>query len=132
MYRMLNSLVEQLVISDPAGRNRIVGRVGFDIDMGGAIPKTIKEVFNQCMMKREWSPCKGVNIRSAKPIFPVYKGTTRDEEVHLTFPAPLTLNVTDFLVIRKIDITLVEMYVAVDLSYAKLIIDLWPDVRIKL
>lgn len=123
------AMIAQLAEQDPEN-NGI--KTGIDIDMSGVIPDKLKEVVSKLLLEREWSPVNGVTIESDKPICPKYLGTTLEEEAHFEFPAPVRMKVSDKFILRRIEISVKEIYVACDLEYVKLVIAFWPDVKIKL
>lgn len=123
-------IVAELARTDPRGKNGI--KTGIDIDMQGAVPQPVKQIVSDCLTRRVWEPIEGVRVSSAKPICPVYQGLTRQGMAHFKFPADLSLNVSNILVLRHMSVTMTDFWLAADLSKAKLTLKLWPDITIKL
>jgi hypothetical protein len=124
------SVVNKLVEVDPRQGNAL--KTGFEIDISGTIPQSLKSILYDCLMARKWTPVKGLTLSSTKPVFPVYQGVTRSGWIHFKFPADLILNVSEILIVRHIDVRMTDLYIQKDLSRAKLAIALWPDIEIKL
>ncbi len=125
-----HSFVTALVQSDPRGNN--VLKTGFDIDLKGLVPLTIKELLYDCLYKRQWVIRPGITVKSEKPIFPIYQGTTVDGYIHFKFPTDLVVTLSDFLVIRLIDIKLTDLMLSVEMNKAIAVIKTWPDVHFDL
>jgi hypothetical protein len=126
----INNFVAELARLDPRGNNGV--KPGVDIDMRGLVSQSTKEIISSCIVQREWTPREGVRVSSKKPIVPIYKGLTSDGLAHFQFADDIILNITELLIVRKLDITLTDVWLASDLSYVNLTIKFWPDITIKL
>ena len=126
----INNAIAELARMDPRGDNGF--KTGIAIDMSGFVAQSTKEILSSCILEREWSPREGVKISSSKPIVPIYKGLTSEGLAHFQFADDVILNITELLVVRKLDIVLTDLWLAGDLSYVNLTIKFWPDITIKL
>lgn len=122
-------IVGALASADPAGNSL---KPGFDIDLSGLVPAGVKQTLDACVNRRVWSPRDGITVQSAKPIFPIYQGTTRSGWIHFKFPDDLIINVSNILVVRHIDIKMTDLMLKTDISELVLTIQTWPDVNVKL